>query len=139
MGTLGEDCRQAAYQERHVAEGERLELEQAVGVVEHAILLQPHAHPAKSFMPLLREAIPEIVCAIPPEEVQVVVAVATNDASPHFAMECANAIMGAVVEHVAFTGPAYKRPPGSPLALYQLRPEASTESPAAPVTTTGSR
>ena len=46
---------------RRVPDGERLELEQAVQQVSHVILLARCVVPAKSYMSLLREAVPEIV------------------------------------------------------------------------------
>ena len=61
MATLCEECRQAAYRERRASEAETLELESALLGLTHVVLIHPHAHPARSYMPLLREYVPEIV------------------------------------------------------------------------------
>jgi len=120
MCMLSYDIRHAAYQERHVSETERLELESVVSVLVHVILVCPLACPLRSYMPLLREYVPEIVCIIPPEQSQVLVVVPTKDAAQSVGEECAKWILGSLVEHITFPGPAYRTDPKSPLTLYQL-------------------
>ena len=60
MATLSPELRTAAYTERKVAESERRDLEEVGKALEFAVLFAPHGYPLKSYMPLLREYVPEI-------------------------------------------------------------------------------
>ena len=117
---LSGDLRQAAYRERLVAESERLELESAVEELAHVILVTPLTFPSKSYLPLLREYVPEIVCIIPPSKCSVLVVIPSHDVNSSVGLECSRWILGSVVETIKLPGPAYRTPPSSPLALYQL-------------------
>jgi len=139
MCALSSDLRKSAYKDRHVNEGEQLELEAAISRLEHVVLISPLTFPVKSYMPLLREYVPEIVCVIPPEACSVLVVVPVRDACSSVGNECAGWILGALTETIEFGGPAYRTVPASPLALYQLHLNNNTvglvhESPTKPPT-----
>ncbi len=124
---LSADVRQAAYKERHVGEAERLELETTLTNLQHAILITPVTFPVRSYLPLLREYVPEIVCVVPPPKCNVLVVLPSHDASSSSGLECSRWILGSITETITLTGPAYRTNPVSPLPLYQLHvPSGST-------------
>jgi len=120
MAMLSEDLRKAAYRDRHVSEKEQLELEQVMASVAHVVLVAPLTFPLKSYLPLLREYVPEIVSIIPPTGCSVLAVIPEKDAGTATGKECASWILGAQTEMIQFPGPAYRTNPKSPLVLYQL-------------------
>ena len=60
MAVPSPELRKAAYVERKAAEAERKELEEVGEALGYAVLFAPHRYPLKSYMPLLRECVPEI-------------------------------------------------------------------------------
>ena len=119
-GILSEDIRQAAYKERHVSEVERNEIEAQIERVSHVILLCPAVFPPRSYLPLIRESVPELVCIIPPPQCNVLVGIPTHDSNSTVALELHGWILGSVTETIKLPGPACRTIPKSPLALYQL-------------------
>ena len=120
MGMLSGEARMAAYKERHVPEQERLSLEDAMESLLYAVLIAPHSYPLKSYMPLLREFVPEICSIVPNCCSSVIVVAPARDALHDVAHECAQGILGSIVETVKFDSPAYRSVPRSPMPLYQL-------------------
>ena len=135
MGLLSSEARQAAYKERHVPDPERLSLEEAAAALTHVVIICPHSYPVKSYMPLLREFVPEICCVVPHSETFVLVVAPSRDALHNVSQECSTAILGSVLETVKFKGPAYRTLPDSPLALFQLLKKA--ENVKLPIETAG--
>lgn len=121
MGVLSANVRQAAYKERHVPELESEELESFVAHLEYAILVAPHVLPAKSYLPLLREYVPEIAFIVPPETVQVLVVLPEKDPLTKVCINITESIEGVISEHVTFPKTSWKGFPPSPLVSYQLR------------------
>jgi len=121
MATLSSEVRAAAYSERHVPADERVPLEDAALALTHVILLAPFCNPPRSYLPMLREYVPEVCCVIPQASTQVIVVAPLRDSLNPIAQTVASSILGSILEVVAFKGPAYRGLPPSPLALYQLR------------------
>ena len=62
MATLSKDLREAAFKHRRTSADETKHLDEIAQSVEHVLLLAPHVFPTRSYMPLLREYAPEVVC-----------------------------------------------------------------------------
>ena len=121
MATLSPELRKAAYAERRVPADEATRLEKWALLLEHAVLLAPHGFPLKSYLPTLREYVPELACVIPHPDTSVLVVSPTRDTASIPAFECAQVILGSVVESVPFSGPAYRCLPAPPLILDHLK------------------
>ena len=102
MGLLSSELRAAAFVERRVLAEERLELESFASNLEYTILIAPHSYPIRSYMPLLREYVPEISVVAPPVQTKVMVVAPLKDALSSVAQECSNAIHGSVLESRPF-------------------------------------
>ena len=85
------------------------ELEGVVRALEHVVLLAPHVLPVKSYMLMLREYVPELVCVIPDDKVQTIVVVPVRDALTNASNDIGQSIPGALIERISVTGPAYKK------------------------------
>ena len=115
-GILSAELRFAAYKERHVAEAERLQLEDMAMKLERVILINPHSYPLKSYIPMLREYVPEICCIVPQPCTQVIVVGSTLDALSKLSAQFHENIFGSIIEYIKLPGPAYRTLPKSPLA-----------------------
>ena len=120
MAVLSPELRKAAYVERKAAEADRKELEEVGEALEYAVLFAPHGYPLKSYMPLLREYVPEIACIIPRAEVRTLFVIPSRDAVRQQALDCPKTVRGAISEVISFGGPAYRTIPASPCVLHQL-------------------
>lgn len=124
MVTASEDLRREAYVMRRVSEGERKELEEVAQALTHIVLLAAHVLPARSYRPLLHKSIPEIVCVFHAENTNVLAVIPTKDPLTVPGRDLALGAIGAVEGQVKYPKPAYRSPPPSPLASYQLRRRA---------------
>lgn len=122
MATLSAEIRKLAYTDRRVLGHEAEKLEECATSLCHALLIAPHVYPVRSYMPFLREYMPEIICILP-GETQVIAVIPERDSSSILAKETAQAVMGIIFEHVRVPGPSYRTIPRSPLPLHQLAPE----------------
>ena len=127
IATLSEELRKEAYGMRRVPEEEKQALEASVLALTHVVLLAPHVLPAKAYRAFLHEAVPEIVCVLPDESTSILSVIPVKDALTTPCREIALGLPGAVEEQITFPRPAWKRPPDSPLPLYQLRPRVKTK------------
>ena len=118
MATLSKDLREAAFKHRKTSADETKQLDEIAQSIEHVLLLAPHVFPTRSYMPLLREYAPEVVCVIP-GDTQVIAVIPDKDSAAIPSKEAAQAVLGIVYEVVKFGGPAYRTIPKSPLALFQ--------------------
>ena len=85
----------SAFAERHISAQEVTELHQAAEQLKHAAPLSPHGHPLKTMLPLLREAVPEMVSLVPHNMVLVTVA-AYHDATHSVSHEFSRGVAGCV-------------------------------------------
>ena len=65
MGALSESIRNQACKDRRVPSHEAERLEECATSLCHVLLLAPHVYPVRSYMPFLREYMPEITCILP--------------------------------------------------------------------------
>ena len=106
MGILSQEICEAAIRERHVPSDEAAALREASQAIEHVVLFAPHGFPLKSYIPMLREYVPEMACILPGPTAQVLVVVPTKGAASTTACECVGYMQGCVTEQVSFRGPA---------------------------------
>ena len=79
--------------------------------LERVMLLAPHGWPARSYLPMFREVVPEIVCIQPPSSTQVVIVSAENDSTRDTSRQIGRYIQGSRTQEIAFKGSAYKTLP----------------------------
>ena len=120
VGLLSPELRTAAYKERRVTDLEANDLEQVAKALQNVVLICPHALPVTSYMPLLREYVPEITSVIPNSDVQVLVVGPIADNICKVVAEMARSVHGALTESITIKGPAYRVIPPGPLVLRQL-------------------
>ena len=111
---LGEGARRICYTERHVGSKEIEELEAIVAALKHVVLFAPTGHPPRSFLPLLRDFMPEVAVISPSNlNASVLVVVPVHGAAAETVRAFALSIRGAVTHECKFAGPAYRSVPVS--------------------------